>query len=77
MGFPGGSVLKNLPANHEMQDQSLGREGLLEKELATHSSIPAWEIPRTWRPQSVVARVGQDLETKPPPPGLKTGSSNM
>ena len=50
MGFPGGSVLKNLPANHEMQDQSLGREGLLEKELATHSSIPAWEIPRTEKP---------------------------
>ena len=76
-GFPGGSVLKNLPAKQEMQDQSLGQEGLLEKELATHFSIPACEIPWTWRPQSVVARVGQDLETKPPPPGLKTGISNM
>ena len=44
MGFPGGSVLKNLPANHEMQDQSLGREGLLEKEMTTHSNILAWKI---------------------------------
>ena len=25
--------------------QSLGQEDTLEKEMATHSSIPAWEIP--------------------------------
>ena len=40
-------VLKNLPANagrHETQVQSLGREGPLEKEMATHSSIFAWKI---------------------------------
>ena len=30
-----------------MQVQSLGREDSLEKEMAIHSSIPAWEIPRT------------------------------
>ena len=29
----------------ETQVQSLGREDLLEKEMATHSSIVAWEIP--------------------------------
>ena len=31
----------------EMRVQSLGREYPLEKEMATHSSIPAWEIPWT------------------------------
>ena len=29
----------------ETQAQSLGREDLLEKEMATHSSILAWKIP--------------------------------
>ena len=48
MGFPGGSVVKNLPATQETQVQPLGWEDPLEKEMATHSNIPAWEIPRTW-----------------------------
>ena len=30
--------------------QSLGREDLLEEEMATHSGIPAWEIPWTEKP---------------------------
>ena len=47
MGFPGGSAVKNLPAMQETQIQSLGCEDLLEKEMATHSSILAWKIP--WR----------------------------
>ena len=34
----------------EMRDGSLGREGPLEEEMATHSSILAWEIPRTEEP---------------------------
>ena len=41
---------KNLPAVQEMQEmwvRSLGWEDLLEREMATHSSILAWEIP--WR----------------------------
>ena len=46
-GFPGGSVLKNLPAKQETQVQSLGREDAMEKEMATHSSILAWKIPWT------------------------------
>ena len=50
MGFPGGSGVKNLPAVQETQVQSLGREDLLEKEMATHSSILAWEIPQTEEP---------------------------
>ena len=35
----------------EMQSRSLGWEDPLEKEMATHSSIPAWEIP--WTEKSV------------------------
>ena len=46
-GFPGGSAVKNLPAMQEMWVWSLGQEDSLEKETATHSSILAWEIPRT------------------------------
>ena len=34
----------------EMQVRSKGREDPLEKELATHSSILAWEIPGTEDP---------------------------
>ena len=37
-------MVKNLPAVQEIRVQSLGREYLLEKEMETLSSIPAWEI---------------------------------
>ena len=37
--------VKPLPAMQETQVRSLGREDPLEKEIATHSSILAWEIP--------------------------------
>ena len=47
MGFPGGAVVKNPPAKQETQVRSLGQEDPLEKEMATHSSILAWEIPWT------------------------------
>ena len=40
-------MVKTLPAKQEMQIRSLGWEDLLEKEIATHSSILAWEIPWT------------------------------
>ena len=43
-------VVKNLPAMREMQIQSLGQEEPLEKDMATHCSILAWEIPRTEEP---------------------------
>ena len=49
MGFPGGSVVKNLPAIQKTQFQSLGREDPLEKGMATHSSILVWRIPWTER----------------------------
>jgi len=38
---------ENLLAVQETQVQSLGREDPLEKEMATHSSILAWKIPRS------------------------------
>ena len=52
LGFPGGSVVKNLPANTgDTRDpglvRSLGWEDPLEKEMAIHFSILAWEIPWT------------------------------
>ena len=40
-------TVKNLPAMRENGVQSLGQEGLLEKEMATHFSILAWRIPWT------------------------------
>ena len=47
-------VVKNLPANTEdtrnSRDLFLGWEDPLEEEMATHSSIPAWEIPWTEEP---------------------------
>ena len=46
-GFPGDSVVKNLPAIQETCVQSLGREDPLEEGMATQSSILAWKIPRT------------------------------
>ena len=38
-------MVKNLPAMQETQILSRGQEDPLEKEMATHSSILAWEIP--------------------------------
>ena len=40
-------MVKNLPTMQETQVQSLGQEDPLEKEMANHSSIPAWRIPWT------------------------------
>ena len=43
-------MVKHLPTMRETRVQSLGREDLLEKEMATHSSILAWKIPWTEKP---------------------------
>ena len=50
MGFPGGSDGNRLPAMWETQVRFLGREDPLEKEMAIHSSTPAWKIPWTEEP---------------------------
>ena len=43
-------VKKNLPAKQETWVLFMGREDPLEKKMATHSSILAWEIPWTEQP---------------------------
>ena len=57
-------MVKRLPTMQETGVQSLGWEDLLEKEIATHSSILAWKIPWMEEPgrlQSIGSqRVGHD-----------------
>ena len=57
-------MVKHLPTMRETRVQSLGQEGLLEKEMATHSSILAWKIPWTEEPGGLQSmgsqRVGYD-----------------
>ena len=59
--------LKLLPAMWETQVRSLDREELLEKEMATRSSILAWRIPWTEEPGGLQSmgsqRVGPDRVT--------------
>ena len=56
--------LKHLPATRETQVRSLGPEDPLEKEMETHSSILAWEIPWMEEPGGLQSmgsqRVGHD-----------------
>ena len=46
-------VVKNRPATQETHVPSLDQEDPLEKEMATHSRILAWEIPWTEEPGSL------------------------
>ena len=68
MGFLGGSDVKNLPAVQETWVRFLGWEDPLEEEMATHSSVLAWEIPWTGEPGGLQSlgsqRVGHNLATK-------------
>ena len=71
LGFPGGSAVKNLPVMQELQEtwvQFLGRKDTLEKGMATHSSILAWNIPWTEEAGGLQSmgsqRVGHDLATQ-------------
>ena len=50
LGFPGGSVVKSPTINAEDAGSIPGSGRSLEKEMATHSSILAWEIPQTEEP---------------------------
>ena len=52
-------MVKNLSAMQETQVQSVGQEDLLEKGMATHSSILAWRIPWTEEPGGL-----QSMESK-------------
>ena len=53
VGFPGGSVVKNPPANTEDEALILVWEDPLEKEMAAPSSSLAWEIPWTEEPSGL------------------------
>ena len=55
--------LKRLPAMWETWVQSLGWEDLLEKEMATHSSILAWKIPWTEEPVGYSPRGRKESDT--------------
>ena len=63
LGFPGGSVVKTPPASARERVYSLSQEDSLEKEMATHSSILAWEIPRTEEPGRLQSRGLQESDT--------------
>ena len=66
MGFPSSLVVKNPPAMQVMQEmwiQSLGQEDPLEKEMATHSTIPVWEIPWTEDSGRLQSMGSQELDT--------------
>ena len=62
--LPNPGIESGPPAMQETQVQSLGQEDPLEKGMATHSSIPAWRIPRTEEPGGLQSmgsqRVGHD-----------------
>ena len=68
MGFSCGSVVKNPPAVQEMQVRSLGGEEPLQEGTATRSSILAWEIARTEKPDGLqsteLQKAGHGLATK-------------
>ena len=56
-------LVKNLPAMWETQIWSLGWEDALEKELATHASMLAWEIPWTEEPGRLKSMGSQKSQT--------------
>jgi len=54
-GFPGGSVVKNLPASVGDLGLILGQEDALDKEMATHSStLPLGNPMEDWRRRRLV-----------------------
>ena len=63
-GFPGGSEVKNPSAKQETWVPSLGWEDPLEKEIATHSSILAWEIQWTEKPDGLQSMGSQKSWTR-------------
>ena len=61
-GLPGGSVVRNMPAMQVTWVQSLSREDGLGKEMATHSSIFAWEIPWSEEPGRLQSMGSQESD---------------
>ena len=60
---PVGSVVKNPPTMQKMWVRSQGWEDPLEQEMATHSSILAWEIPWKEEPGRLKFMGPQELDT--------------
>ena len=56
-------MVKNPPAKQETQVRSLSWEDPLEKEMATHSSILAWETPWTEEPGGLQSMVANEMDT--------------
>ena len=56
-------LVKHLPTVWEIWVQFLGREVLLEKEMAAHSSILAWRIPWTEEPGGLQLMGSQESDT--------------
>ena len=63
-GFPGGSVVKGPLPMQERWVRSIGWEDPLEKEMATYSSILAWEIPWTEEPGGLQSMESQTSWTR-------------
>ena len=69
MGFPSGSAVKNPSAMQELQETqvwSLDWEDPLQKGMATHSSILAWEIPWTEEPGGLQSMGSESDKTEVP-----------
>ena len=63
MSFPGGSEVKNPPANAGDMGLIPGLKRSLEKEMATQSSILAWEISWTEEPSGLQSMGLQESDT--------------
>ena len=55
-------LVNSLPAMKKTQVQSLGQDEHLEKEMATYSTILAWEIPWTEEPGGLQSMASQELD---------------
>ena len=64
-----------MQGTQETQVAYLGQEDTLEEEMATHSSIPAWEIPWTEEPGGLQSMGSQIEMIKQPTPVFLPGES--
>ena len=55
-------MVKNLPGMQQTQVRSLGQENPLEKEMATHFNILAWEIPWTEEPSGLCPKISECIK---------------
>ena len=71
-------MIKNLPAKQETWIQSLVQEDPLEKGMASHCYILAWEITWTEEPDGLQSiGLHMDLPTKPPPERVTGGPGRV